>query len=359
VDRVSLAYLAHFESEAWALLRHRRHWLALSRASSQRIFCALQRACPQAAQTIRREALRGHITRGRHPKDAWFLNTGHSGLEEAHYVGQLSRRRYRPVYFLHDLIPITHPEYCRAGDADRHIRRVTHMLQTARGLIVNSVATYDELWEFRHRHGLPSPPVLVAPLGFSLPSTAGPQPLLSRPYFLQLGTIEPRKNHLLTLQVWRRLAERLGPDCPTLVLIGRRGWECEQVVDLLDRTPALASHVVEIPHADDARLATWIAHAKALLFPSFTEGFGLPVLEALALRVPVLASDLAVFRELAGEIPDYLDPLDGLGWLQAVCDYLDSTHPRGIAQRERMRDFKAPSWGGHFALIDDFLAHLA
>lgn len=64
-------------------------------------------------------------------------------------------------------------------------------------------------------------------------------------YFVVLGTIEPRKNHLLLLQVWRQLIEELGLAAPRLVIIGQRGWECEQVVDLLDRCEVLRGVVLE------------------------------------------------------------------------------------------------------------------
>ena len=142
---------------------------------------------------------------------------------------------------------------------------------------------------------------------------------------------------------------------PQLVVIGQRGWECEQVVDLLDRCTALQGHVTELPRCGDQELATWLAHAQALLFPSFTEGFGMPLVEALTLGVPVIASDLPVFREVAGGIPDYLDPIDGLGWYQRVLGYLAVGGPMRCAQRVRMEGFRAPTWGEHFTVVESLL----
>ncbi len=104
---------------------------------------------------------------------------------------------------------------------------------------------------------------------------------------------------------------------------GRRGWENEQVVDMLERSRDIRDHIVECADLPDAALKSLMAGARALLFPSFVEGFGLPLAEAMAARLPVVASNIGVFRELAGIGPDYLDPLDGLGWLQAVEDYTD------------------------------------
>jgi glycosyltransferase involved in cell wall biosynthesis len=92
--------------------------------------------------------------------------------------------------------------------------------------------------------------------------------------------------------------------------------------------------------------------------PSFAEGFGLPVVEALAAGVPVIASDLPAFRELAGDIPEYADPLDGARWLELVREYARPDSARRAAQLERIRGFRAPTWKEHFAIVDNFLDSL-
>ena len=81
----------------------------------------------------------------------------------------------------------------------------------------------------------------------------------------------------------------------------------------------------------------------------------MPLVEALTLGVPVIASDLPVFREVAGGIPDYLDPIDGLGWYQRVLGYLAVDCPMRCAQRVRMEGFRAPTWGEHFTVVESLL----
>jgi glycosyltransferase involved in cell wall biosynthesis len=182
--------------------------------------------------------------------------------------------------------------------------------------------------------------------------------LIAEPYFVMLGTIEPRKNHWLLLQVWRKIIERLGVQAPRLVIIGQRGWECENVVDLLERCAPLRGVVTELPACSDADLATYLKHSLALLFPSFTEGYGLPLVEAMALRVPVIASDLAVFREIAGGIPDYLDPLDGMGWLAHIEEFANPSSTGRHAQLSRLVDFVQPTWPAHFRVVEDLMERL-
>jgi glycosyltransferase involved in cell wall biosynthesis len=183
--------------------------------------------------------------------------------------------------------------------------------------------------------------------------------LPGRPYFVMLGTIEGRKNHLLILNLWAEMARRLGRACPQLVVIGQRGWESEQACDMLDRSEAIRGHVIELSRCNDAQLAAYMSNARALLFPSFVEGYGLPLVEALAAGTPVIASNLSVFRELAGEIPDYLSPVDGLGWSQAIEAYASDDSPARAAQLARMVGWGPPRWQDHFTLVERWLAQFS
>lgn len=76
------------------------------------------------------------------------------------------------------------------------------------------------------------------------------------------------------------------------------------------------------------------------------------------MRVPVIASNLAVFREIAGDIPDYLDPLDGPGWMTSVLDYARAESPQRAAQLTRIEGFREPTWQQHFEVVDQFIEEL-
>ena len=153
------------------------------------------------------------------------------------------------------------------------------------------------------------------------------------------------------------IAKALG-NAPRLVIIGQRGWECENVVDLLERSELLHGFVFEFSRCNDADLATYLHHAQALLFPSFVEGYGMPLIEALAAGLPVIASDLKVFREFAADIPEYVDPLDPQRWLGLIREYASVTSLQRAAQIERMRTFQLPTWERHFELLESLLSRL-
>lgn len=293
-----------------------------------------------------------------HGKPSLYL--GHGGLERKGFDHWLAATRQRPVYFVHDLIPITHAEYCRDGEQAAHVLRMTTMLRTGAAIVSNSQCTLDTLAEFAGARGLPMPRCTVAALAPTpWPPKGATKAPLNSAYFVVLGTIEPRKNHLLLLNVWRELVLRLGQQAPHLVVIGQRGWECENVVDMLERCDALKPFVHELVSCTDDTLGAYLTHARALLFPSFAEGYGLPLVEALSLGTPVVANDLRAFREIAGDVPDYLSPIDGLGWLQAVIDYDPTPSARRESQLLRMKGFQAPTWESHFATVDRLLGQLA
>lgn len=180
---------------------------------------------------------------------------------------------------------------------------------------------------------------------------------IATPYFVVIGTIEPRKNYCFLLLIWQQLIKNLGNKAPRLVIIGQRGWECENVLALLERSQQLKEFVVECPCSDQDSV-TFLSHSQALLFPSFAEGYGLPIVEALSLGVPVIASDLPVFREFAGDIPDYIDPLDGRKWLDTIELYTSKDCIARAQQLNRIKDFKAPTWTDYFTKVDEFLKRL-
>ncbi len=306
----------------------------------------------------RERALVSRLSSGTAP--SVYLLVSHHHLERRGMMARLRERSAaRFVCLIHDLIPIEFPEYAKPGQAANHLRRIETAARFADALIVNSAVTRDALQPHLERAGR-APPVVVAPFGADLPAAPaeGKAPF-DRPYFVSVGTIEARKNHLLLLNLWRRLVADLGERAPLLVLIGQRGWETENVIDMLDRCPALNGAVIEHNALPDAEMVRLLQGACALLLPSFAEGFGFPLIEALQLGVPALCSDIPALRETGGAIAEFLDPLDGAGWRAAILDYAARGSPRRAAQLARLADWQPPRWQDHFAVVDRLIADVA
>ena len=358
IDRVCLAYLRHFGDRAQAVVQHERFRRVLDRSASSELFALLDGSPNGFRWKLPLSALRHLPATNCAGRDRLYLNIGHTGLDKPGFREWTRRSGVRPIFLVHDLIPITHPEFCRAGEAERHRERMRTVLMTAAGVIGNSRATLDALADFARAESLPNPPSLVAWLGGDpLPnpnSAAGPE----RPTFVVLGTIEARKNHALLLDIWARLIDRMGDRAPRLLIVGQRGWEAEHIFERLENDRKLRGHIEEIGRCTDQELANHLVGARALLFPSFIEGYGLPLVEAMGLAVPVIASDLPVFREIGGDIPHYLDPRDEGAWESAILDYAKVDSVARDAQLKRMKGYRAPSWEGHFDRVEAWLSSL-
>lgn len=377
IDRVELAYAEHlvaggFPVDFVALTAAGRLGLLPGRAARAYVAAIAaawrgDQGVPNAERRVRRLALRlrlAPLLRGeralrsrtrRAGGAAIYLLVSHHHLEKRRAIMRLKERTgARFVCLIHDLIPIEFPEYALPGQADNHRRRIESAAALADAVIANSAATRAAFQPYLERAGR-APPVIVAPLGIEIAAPPADLPPIAAPYFVCVGTIEARKNHLLLLLLWRRLAAEFGDAAPRLVLIGQRGWESESAIDLLERCPALQGLVFEKSGLPDSAVARLIAGARALLLPSFAEGFGFPLVEALAQGVPVLCSDIPALRENGGAVPEYLDPLDGPGWRAAVLDYARADSPRRAAQRDRLRCWRPASWEDHFAAVDGLI----
>lgn len=292
--------------------------------------------------------------------DRLYLQASPHHLENTALVGRILRaERARFVTLVHDVIPLTHPEYARPNGAVDHAHRITTIGKYADGIIGNSASTIAEL--IPHLPERKDRVIALALLGCEWPDVppVGATSPYDVPYFVCIATIEPRKNHLLLLNVWRRLVERFGTAAPKLILVGRRGWENENVIDILERSTVLHGHVVEEANMADRRLESLLSGARAVLLPSFAEGYGMPVAEALAAGVPVIASDIAALREVGRDVPDYLDPIDGLGWYNTIVDYMAADSPARNAQLDRLVGWSPTGWEEHIDIVLTLLDEVA
>lgn len=359
IDRVCLAYVEHFGPRARAVVQRKGRFAVLTPADSQRLFALLAEGGPRFRRRLLALAC-GALPRallGTPPSGALYLNIGHTGLDSADLPRWIARHDLRAVYLIHDLIPIRTPEFCRPGEAEKHGRRMVNALTSATGIIANSAATLDDLHAFATSRSLACPKGIAAWLaGDALPADVAPAST-AHPYFVTIGTIEGRKNHILLLQLWQRLVAEMGAQAPHLVIVGQRGWEAAGALAILDRCRELDDVVRELGRCDDAELAELVKSARALLMPSFAEGFGMPVIEALQLGTPVIASDLAVFREIAADIPTYLPPFDAVGWERTIRAFCEPS-PERERQIAAMQGYRGPDWPCHFAEVEAYLATL-
>jgi glycosyltransferase involved in cell wall biosynthesis len=356
IDRVCLAYVDHFKDRALAVVQRRGQFRVLSAPRSRKLFDLLLKGHAVAKADLARVlAIAAFLDRRDPPAGGMtYLNVGHTGLNDRAIAGWIERNRVRAFYLIHDLIPITNPEFCRPQESEKHRERMRNVLETATGVIGNSQVTLDELSEFAAAQGLRMPAQATAWIcGFGA-GVGVRGKALDRPYFITVGTIEARKNHMMLLRIWKRIVAVAGEEAPILVVVGQPGWEAGEALEVLEDLEDLEGSVFHLQDCDDEELAAWLAGARALLMPSVAEGFGLPIVEALSLGTPVIASDLPVYREIVGTIPTYLQPDDQRAWEAAITSFMKDGSERGRQQRQ-IPGYRQPNWQEHFAVVEDWL----
>lgn len=323
---------AHFQRKAHPMKRRAEadlRRLAIGRAPKARLTRLLKRTFP------------GRVT---------YMNVGHSNLLDEVLSGWKSLEQSTVVVLVHDTIPLDHPAWQRPGTVGAFEDRMRAVATNADMVLCISAETQKRVSHWFTAFGR-LPKTVVAPIGIDLTlpdKDALPKHLPPPgPYFVSVGTIEPRKNHNLLLDIWDELAGD-HDDVPTLVIAGARGWRNE---DLFQRLDAKPPNVVEVSGLSDGALTALLEGAAGLLFPSRAEGFGLPPAEALALGVPALCSDLPVFHEILGHSAIYADADDMYLWKQTILRLAGRFGAEETETATETGGFRAPSWAEHFNLV--------
>lgn len=283
----------------------------------------------------------------RNPPPNLEANLGHPDIVHANnFYCPTALVNARLVYTLHDMHFLEHPEWttednrlgCFAGVFDaslyadaiiavsEHTRR--HFLETFPHYQADRVVVIYEGSRFSARSDLIRPAAVpsLQPNGF----------------WLNVGTIEPRKNHRRLIAAYARLKAHLGRTFP-LVLVGQPGWLMEDLEQLVN-TLGLRHDLMQLGYVDDATLRWLYEHCFALIYPSLFEGFGLPVLEAMTLGAPVIASSVSSLPEIVGTAGVLVDPFSEEAIFKAMLKLcvgeFDREALRDMA-RQRARSF---SW---------------
>lgn len=225
------------------------------------------------------------------------------------------RRLPRTVMTIHDLVAFRYPELFPA--AMGRVKRELMRRSAARvdRIIVPSQATREDVLAIL---GGDPTKIRVIPHGVRQPGRADAVSGHPRPYFLAVGTIEPRKNFSRLIAAYALLRDRLGADLPDLLIAGGRGWLYQEILAEPWRR-GVADHVHFLQYVSDDRLATLYRHCVAVVYPSLYEGFGLPVVEAMAAGAPVVCSARGALAEVSRGAAVWVDPedpesiADGLG----------------------------------------------
>ncbi len=302
------------------------------------------RAVARRLRTLSRRSLRYAVPAGAvffDAEPAW-----HDPEPRHRLLPALRRRGVTVVTMVADVLPVTSPRWFEPRIADAFGRWLRAHLDETDLVLAISQFSADQVSGLLDREV----PVRVVPLGADFAEDAAPVPValpegLER-LLLVVGTLEPRKNQALALD----LLDRLAPDHPDLglVLVGKQGWLVEDLVTRIRSHPAYGDRLVWLSGLGDAELAWLYQRATVALVPSWSEGLGLPVLEALRAGTPTITSTGGALPEAGAGLAETADPADLDTWERLVRAHLDAPRPRP--------SYDAPTWEAAAQVVRESLA---
>jgi glycosyltransferase involved in cell wall biosynthesis len=271
------------------------------------------------------------------------------------YIAEM--KRYYGIKFaplVHDLIPIKHESLVEPHHTVQFRDWLRAAIPVSDIVFTNSKHTRTALVTFVAESGWPLPPRVEAlEMGSGFrdtldPLTAGTQTTISLPprYVLYVSTIELRKNHRLLVRVWQRLLERHGTNLvPNLVFAGKIGWLVDDLLHDLEASDYLNGKIILLRSLSDAELQQAYRSCLFTVFPSLSEGWGLPIAESLSHGKFCVASNHTSIPEAGGSLIDYFDPLnedDALAKLERPL-----IDPPYLAAREAQlrAEYRVRTWG--------------
>ena len=251
------------------------------------------------------------------------------------------------ISLCHDVIPLLFPTFFGPHDVVMLQRHFDQVFALASLNLVCSKVTGRDVQQYCAEHDIAVGPVRQVPLGFDLPdggsdSASSAQPALRSRYIMLVSTIEPRKGHRLAQAVWSKLLEEGIPQRldVNLVLVGRPGW----MVDDLMKTLRASDRIVIMDNIDDRTLAALYDQADFCIYPSEYEGYGLPVVEALARGRRCWRRTLGSCRSSKRGCLKRLPPHDDQAWYAAIKEWLVSPEVRPTRDADGSTGFRHPTW---------------
>lgn len=268
-----------------------------------------------------------------------------SRLKRSWLFPLLKQKGVKIVTQLYDLIPITHPQFAHENTCMNFMVYAGANIEYSDLIITSAQATVDALDDLCDRLGRKRKKCVVVPLGADFSANSSGEEIdgeivsiASGRYILMVGTVEPRKNHSLVIDALENGLADLGIN---VVIAGRIGWNVAELEKRIKEHPLLGKNLFFLDRPNDAAVDLLYKNALAVAFPTFNEGFGLPMIEAFCRHTPVIASDIGVLREVGGDLAYYFDPHDADSFISTVKSLIEdeTEYQRKKAELEKFVPF--------------------
>jgi len=272
---------------------------------------------------------------------------------------QLAKRNVQIGVYVHDVLAVTHPQFCSAENQVRFPAYLAAVYEYADFIFTQTRFTREQIQQLARETGADREiQYRLAPPGsnFSL-GTAGREQVRDDvreiakrgKILLTVSTLEIRKNHKVLLDAFDNGLCEMGYQ---MVFVGKTGWKVDGLMERLSAHPENGKSLFHLQGLDDSALRYLYQNASFVLFPSYIEGYGLATVEAMQYGVPTILSDVPVMREVGGAYCDYFDPDDPEQLIDVIHRY--EAEPALYAEkREALKNYRVPTWDACAEAIAD------
>lgn len=253
--------------------------------------------------------------------------------------------------YIYDIIPITHRKFVHNSTAVAFsglcliilshcdfVMAISEFVAAEVRNVLNSVIKFDiPVYSVPLAHDIDIIPALGSISRKLLAAT-------SEPFVLCVGTIEIRKNHDFLVKVWERLIQTQPGQVPRLVIVGRWGWRVDDLRAMLEQTNYLDDTIIVMSDVADSELSYLYEKCLFTVFPSFVEGWGLPIGESLVHGKLCVASNTSSMPEVGGDFVQYIDPYNLTGGYEVISHLINNPSEVSAAEKRIREDFKPRTW---------------
>lgn len=272
--------------------------------------------------------------------NTWDYENYEIGLEE------ISKKCSKVIYFIHDLIPCKMPHAFGPGLTQKYHNWLTLILKNGTQFLTNSEFSKRDILEFIKKHNLRhNLKIDVIRLGDCI----GSHKFISKknirePYLLSVGTVEFRKNHQVLLDAYRILLQDQSLSIPQLIIAGKQGWMDNHILHQIKHDRLLKSNVEVLHNLSDEKLNDLYENCLFTLYPSFYEGWGLPVAESFAHGKVCIISNESSMSEICPDITIEIDPLDPYKWSREIKELIINKSKLNSLEKLIEEKYKRQNW---------------
>ena len=289
-------------------------------------------------------------------EDAFFIAEGI--WSDENYIQKIvdfSKNGTKIIQISYDMLPIVTPQY--SGHSTDWLSNYARNVYPICSLVLSiSQHTKMDIENWLKSQHLAIPKIEVFRLGddfkLNTPVKTNNSKISSAEFVLCVGTIEARKNHTLLYYTYKQAALK-GIELPHLVVVGRKGWRAENVFDLISTDPDVKGNITILENASDEELSWLYSNCRFTIYPSFYEGWGLPIAESMYYGVPCIASNTSSMPEVAGSLVSYFDPTSPEMLLKEIVTLQHDTNLK--AATLKAKQYKMTSWTDSYDQVKKYI----